>query len=142
VSALASLTLIGAAPLKSSHFVKPDVALQIFLNNLPVREDYDEAKICSAGLCDLCENGVIPLDFRCGELYRIIGETLALIEADEDLATQETIARFAGILFRMYQEIPRDRSEAAFSALSVDAQGAVQKVTAQYAHQFGNVVTP
>jgi len=131
ISALASLTVSSNAPFRHSRFIKQDIAVSVFLRNLPLREDPDEAKYCNACLCDLVEKTSVPLHAECAELYRIIGETLALVDADEDLASEETIARFAGILFRMHREIDRNQVEAAFSALSVDAQSAVNKAIGQ-----------
>lgn len=45
VSALASLVLIGAAPFACSSYAKPNDILPLFINNLPLREDPDEAKV-------------------------------------------------------------------------------------------------
>ena len=131
VSALASLTVFTNAPFKSSRFIKHDIAVGIFLKNLPLCEDPDEAKFCNAALCDLVEKNSFPLHSECDQLYRIIGETLALVHEEYDLASEETIVRFAGILFRLYQEVDKNRTEFAFNSLSVDAQEAVQRAMGQ-----------
>jgi len=47
VSSLASLSLYGSAPFANAGFVKRDELLSIFLDNLPIREDPDEAKVRS-----------------------------------------------------------------------------------------------
>lgn len=128
VSCLASLALFGSAPLKGCGFIKHEDLLKAFLTNLPLREDEDEAMICSAGLCDMIEKGVISTDIECGEILRVIGETLELVEEGEDLASTESCLRFAGILFKMQLEIPGDRMEQAFSALRAEAQSAVNAI--------------
>ncbi len=48
VSAMASMTLLGKAPFASlaSELLSREVLLEVFLNNLPLREDEDEAKVC------------------------------------------------------------------------------------------------
>ena len=45
VSALASLTLIGNAPFANTGNIQREEALGIFVQNLPLREDGDEAKV-------------------------------------------------------------------------------------------------
>lgn len=140
VSALASLTLIGSAPFKGQ--VKQDTMVQVFLKNLPLLEDYDESMFCNAGLCDLVEKGVIRMDTECNELVRVIGEILALLDEEEEVASPETRLRLAGILYRIQQGVNVSQVEQAFCALSVDAQAAVQKTMGDFAHHFSNVVTP
>jgi hypothetical protein len=116
--------------------------LDIFLASLPLEQDPDESKICSAGLCDLVEKGTIRLDVKHRDLVRIIGATLAGIEEGEELASTETCARFAGILFRMQRDLQADLINRAFSEIPLESQHAVNSLMAQYAPQFANVVTP
>lgn len=143
VSALASLLLFGSSPFPSSRVMTRDEFLPLFLQNLPLTVDYDESKFCNANLCDLVEKGAIPMNSStCMELLRIVGESLAMVEDGEVVATGETCLRFAALLFRMQQEVPRDLLQTCFSAISPDAQAAVQKAIGQYAPQLGAVVTP
>ena len=142
VSALASLLLIGKAPFKASNFVKDDTAMKVFLSSLPLHEDPDEAKICHSGLCDLVEQARIKIDSEYQQLVRIIGETLACVADDEDIASAETCVRFGGILFRMQKEVQPQLIQSAFGALPVEAQTAIHNGMSEHACQFSNVVTP
>jgi hypothetical protein len=143
VSALASLTLFGSAPFSNSQVVSGVEFLRVFLHNLPLTVDYDESKFCNAGLCDLVEKGTIPMNAStCLDLLRIVGESLAMVEDGELVASSETCLRFAALLFRMQHEIPRELLQSCFSTLSPDAQAAVQKGIGQFAPQLGAVVTP
>ena len=45
ISALASLTLIGNAPFANNNFIKREEMMCAFVDNLPLREDGDEAKV-------------------------------------------------------------------------------------------------
>jgi hypothetical protein len=140
VSALASLTLFGTAPFRD--VVSEDIAINEFLTNMPLTEDYDEAKICSAGLCDLIENGKIRLDANCNELVRIISETMVCVESEDDVASDETLVRFASILFTLKNEAPADVMNKAFAMISLEGQNAVNGLMDQYSHHFSAVVTP
>jgi len=142
ISALASLLLIGAAPFKSTGFIKRDTALNMILTNLPLREDEDEAKICHAGLCELVENASIDVESQCSELVRIIGETMAYVSDGEDLALPGTCTAFAAILFRMQQKVRPDLMQQSYASISPDAQEAIQSLMNEHAHQFANIVTP
>ena len=51
VSALASLTLIGSAPFANSGNIQRDEVLGMFVENLPLREDGDEAKVRTFYYC-------------------------------------------------------------------------------------------
>lgn len=142
VSALAALTLIGSAPFKAAGYVKRETLLNIFLSNLPLREDEDEAKICHSGLLSLIENGSVDLETQYAEVVRIIGEALAYISDGEDIATAETCSSFAEILFHLQQNTQPSSMQESFAALSPDAQAAVRSVMNEHAHHVANVVTP
>jgi hypothetical protein len=167
VSALASLVLLGPTPpFQNNNLVSNEAALNILLKSLPLSIDYDEAKICHAGLCDLIEQKHGPslshsspslsqelspwVSQHGPELVRILGETLALVSVDEeDVATNTTCHRMAGILLRLQQQEQQQSSpgimslHSSFAALQPEAQAAVQQAMQQYAHQFNNhVVTP
>jgi hypothetical protein len=142
VSTLASLVLIGNAPFRESAFVKPETALHIFLANLPLREDADEAKICHSGLCDLVERNTIDVTETCQELIRIIGEILVYVDDEEDLASPETLLRSVGILLRMQKEVHGDAMQRAFASIPDEAQAAINNAMQQHSRQFNCVVTP
>jgi hypothetical protein len=143
VSALASLTLFGSSLFSKSRVVSGDDFLPAFLRNLPLTVDYDESKFCNAGLCDLVEKGAVPMNASTSlELLRIFGESLAMVEDGEVVATGETCLRFAALIFRMQQEVPRELLQNYYAALSPDAQAAVQKAIGQYDPHLGAVVTP
>jgi hypothetical protein len=141
-AALASLFLMGKAPLAHLSFLKKQEILNTFLNQLPIREDADEAKICHAGFCDLIATGQIHLTTETGPILRIIGETLASIADGEDLASPETQFKFADILFKMQRDVAADSMQLAYQSLTDEARMSVNLIMQQYAQQVGNVVTP
>lgn len=125
ISALASLVLIGAAPFANSGYVKREDVLPLFLDNLPLREDPDEAKICHAGFCDLVERGSISVGSNATQILQVVGETLAFVADDEDIASQDTCTRLANILDRMQQQLSPDAINAAFANISIEAQNGI-----------------
>lgn len=142
VSALGSLVIFPSAPF-CGKFLKAETATKILLGNMPLTMDYDEAKICSSGLCDLVESASIPFAGYTKGLVRVIGETLALVSEDEEVATESVCARMADILVQLQREgSPSDLQEA-FALLSEESQLAVQSAVQQYswANQ-SHVVTP
>ena len=140
VSALASLYLFGKAPLRASGFIKRDLSTKLFLENLPLREDGDEASICHAGLCDLIENGSISYKEESPRLLSIISEIFVCIEEGEELASEETLVRLVNILLRIQQDTPN--SQALFASLGDEQQAAIRSVVENYAHHISNVVSP
>ena len=101
VSALASLVLFDNAPFRTSSYVKRDTVMKSFLAALPLREDDDEAKICSEGLRVMLENGSIDMQANGESVVRAITETLHLAEDGEDIATAATcdgLSSFLGLI--------------------------------------------
>ncbi len=141
-SSLASLVLFPKAPFRGSSVMKVDTALQLFIAALPLSEDGDEAKICHAGFCDLLEDestakhimNMIGID----AIVEIIGNTLALVFDDQEVATDETVARFTRILARLQQQVPN----LTLHKLSDESQSAIHAAMGQYAHASSKVVTP
>lgn len=133
VSALAALTIFGKpAPFGHLQSLDKEAILSIFLKQLPLREDEDEAKICHATFCELVMEGQINPATEI--ILRIIGEALSCIHNDgEDLASPETQAKFATILCKMQRDIPADSMNQAFASLSEEAQVSVNAVVQQQA---------
>ncbi|GKZ00705.1 hypothetical protein MPSEU_001022500 [Mayamaea pseudoterrestris] len=140
VSALGSLALFGKAPLQK--YIKQDLAISVLLANLPLREDFDEAEICSIGFCELVEKGTVPMDEECDNILRIIGDTLASVNDGDDLASEATIIRFVGILFGLQQSVSSHVMNRAFGKISGESQEAINASMNNYRHMFTNVVTP
>merc|ERR1711971_1498706 len=78
VSAMASLALFPGSPLFDAV---PDkgALMNVFLRCLPLEEDFDEAKICHDGLCDLVEANSINIQSEYRTLLRIISRVLFLV---------------------------------------------------------------
>ena len=110
--------------------------MQIFLSALPLEEDYDEAKICHAGLCDLIDH----ISANPSQLVGAIGNILALVQDGEEVATHETCVRLTHILLQLQQQMPQEVRHA-FQSLSGDAQQAVNGAIGQHAHLVSNVVS-
>jgi hypothetical protein len=139
-SALVSLTLLG--PFQDLKFVPRGTLTNAFLSQLPILQDYDEAKICHAGLCHLIENGTIALDQEAIRLTRIIGEVLVESEDGEDIATPDTLERMSSILFQMQQGLAPSTMQQAFGALGPEAQQLVASIIQQVGTSRTHVVTP
>lgn len=139
-SALASLTLLG--PFQDLKFVPRDTLVDAFLSQLPILQDYDEAKICHAGLCHLIENGTIPLDQEAVRLIRIIGDILVEVQEGEDVATPDTVERMSSILFQMQEGLAPSTLQQALGALGPEAQQIVGSVVQQVGISRSHVVTP
>lgn len=141
VSALASMVLFTSAPFRGKY-VKVETATKLLLDSMPLTEDYDEAKICSDGLCDLIESASIPFASFTQSLIRVIGETLALAAEGDEVATESTCARMADILVLLQREGSANDVQGAFSNLSAESQAAVHAAVQRYSHVHKNVVTP
>lgn len=141
VSALASLVLFRSAPFPGKH-IKPEVAGKILLENMPLTCDYDEAKICSTQLCELIESSLIPFTSNTQELIRVIGETLALVAEEEEVATDSACERMTEILMHLQREASSSDLQQGFSCLSPESQNAVQVAMERHAFAHNNVVTP
>jgi len=140
-SALASMVLIGEAPLATVAAEDKSDIVAAFVSQLPLREDEDEAKVCHDGFCDLIESGSAPIDLN--SILRIIGETMSHIREGEDLALPETQFRFARILRRLQKDVPKDTMEKVFHYLSDDAKGCIKSLFQEYKrHHSASVVTP
>ena len=66
ISALASMILLDQSPFRNDFFtgkynISLDSMVSLFLNNLPLVIDYDEAMICHTGLCQMIECGAMPI---------------------------------------------------------------------------------
>ena len=141
ISALASLVLFPTSPFRGKY-MKSETALKLLLENMPLTMDYDEAKVCSAGLCDLVESASAPFASYAKDLIRVIGETLALVANDDEVATESTCSRMAEILVQLQREGSSSDLQDAFSALSPESQVAVQSAVQRYSYVHKNVVTP
>ena len=141
-SALASLILFTKAPFRGSSAMKVDTAIELFVSALPLSEDGDEAKICHAGFCDLLEDASTAKHIMdligADAIVEIIGNTLALVSEDQDVATDETVARFIQVLVQLQREVPN----LTLQNLSDESQSAIYAAMGQYAHAFTKVVTP
>lgn len=141
VSALASLVLFPSASFRGKY-IKTETAAQILLDNMPLTFDPDEAKVCSTGLCDLVQSASIPITRFTQSLIRVIGETLALVADDEEVATESTCERMAAILTHLQSEGSQADLQQAFSSLSPDSQVAVRTAIERHSYLHNNVVTP
>ena len=124
ISAMASLALLPNSPLFRSVSDK-GAMLNVFLRGLPLEEDYDEARISHAGLCDLVESNLINVQAEYGALLQIIGKILALVSEGEEVATQETCSRLMGVVNTVQSSVDANSIQAAFSSMEGDAQQAL-----------------
>jgi len=122
VSAMASLALFPGSPLCDSV---PDkgALMNVFLRCLPLEEDFDEAKICHDGLCDLVEANLINVQSEYRTLLRIISRVLLLVSEGDDIGTG---SRLMSVINKIQQTVDGNSIQAAFSVLEPnDAQALV-----------------
>jgi hypothetical protein len=140
VSALATMTLFG--PFSNLKFVNRDTVMNIFLDNLPIEENFDEAKICHAGMCTLIENGLMNPINDAFRITRIIGTILSDVQQEAlDVATPDTCERLTNILYEMQQQNPQGVLQA-YSSLDGEVQVALSTVMQNFSQSRSNVVTP
>lgn len=124
VSCLGSLALFKGAPLFDT--IPDKVALtKSFLAGLPLEEDFDEAKVCHDGLCDMVDMGLIDIKSEYNDLLRIIGDILSFVAEGDEVASESTCARLLGVIDTIQQTVDANAIQAAFSQLEPNAQQAL-----------------
>lgn len=124
ISSMASLALLRGSPLFDSIQDKSTL-IQTFICGLPLEQDFDEAKICLDGLCDLVESNAITVQSEYGNLIRIIGKTLALVTDGDEVATENTCSRMMSVINKIQQTVDGDSIQTAFASMEADAQQAL-----------------
>jgi len=120
-SAVATLCLFKRSPFQSVYGFDRKDALDVFLSNLPLLEDEDEAKFCHEGLCELAEGGDIDLSSNAQHLVNIIGQISAAVANGDEIASMKTCKRLAHIL-RIMQQGNSSLIQQVYSTLSQEAQ--------------------
>ena len=124
VSCMGSLALFKGAPLFDSLQDK-EALTKSFLAGLPLEEDFDEAKICHDGLCDMVEMGLVDIKTQYNDLIRIIGDVLSFVAEGDEVASEGTCSRLLGIFQRIQQTVDAISIQSAFSQLDPNAQQAL-----------------
>jgi len=124
VSSMASLALLKGSPLSDSVSDK-GAFTDVFLRGLPIEQDFDEAKICHDGLCDLVESNIINPQTEYRTLIRIIGKILVLVSEGDEVASQNTILRLMSVIGKIQQTVDGNSIQTAFSVLEPEAQEAL-----------------
>ncbi|KAL3905801.1 MAG: hypothetical protein SGILL_009530 [Bacillariaceae sp.] len=139
VSALASLTLFG--PFSNLKFVNRASVMDIFLSDLPLQEDEDEATICHAGLCTLIENGSINLVSEASRITKITGAILSDVQEGLGVASPETCERLLSIVNQLHHQNPQAVMQA-YAGLDSDAQNILSSAIQNYSQSGSRIVTP
>ena len=114
-SALASLTLWG--PFGDLKFASRESLVGAFLQHLPIQQDFDEAKVCHAGLCTLIESGSIDLGVEANRVTRIIREIIADVQDGEEIASPDTCERLTTIFYQLEKQFPQGKEASPRSVL-------------------------
>ena len=123
-SALATMALFPQSTLNISNVSEADLQ-KVFLHNLPIQEDYDEAKICHEGLCALIEKGDIDIQTNAKQLLNIFGRVAFDVSEGEDVASESTCSRMASILTELQNRMEPAVLQSLFSELSLEAQNGI-----------------
>lgn len=123
-SALATMALFPQSILNASNVPKADL-LRVFLHNLPIQEDYDEAKICHEGLCLLVENGDIEIQSNAKQLLNVMGRVAFDVSEGEEVASESTCSRMASILAELQKRIDPSVLQHMYGELSLEAQNGI-----------------
>eukprot|EP00985_Skeletonema_marinoi_P027946 scaffold23596_cov208-Skeletonema_marinoi.AAC.4 len=124
VSCMGSLALFKGAPLFDSIPDKGTLS-KSFLAGLPLEEDFDEAKVCHDGLCDMVDMGLVDIKAEYNDLLRIIGDILSFVAEGDEVASESTCARLLGIIDQIQQTVDANTIQAAFARLDPNAQQAL-----------------
>ena len=92
---------------------------------LALEQDYDEARICHNGLCDMIDSNMINVQAEFSNLIRIIGKIFALVSEGEELATQSTCSRLLGVINTIQQSVDGNAIQTAFGSLDEESQQAL-----------------
>jgi hypothetical protein len=130
VSALATMTLFKSSQFSQVSVSKTEI-MQIFLANLPLKEDCDEAKFNHEGFCDLVESGQINLEESIERIMQIIGEIADALNDGFEIATKETYTRLAGIVGALQSQVDNALLQQYFSNLTADAQHGIVMLMGQ-----------
>lgn len=130
VSALATMTLFKSSQFSQVSVSKTEI-MQIFLANLPLKEDCDEAKFNHEGFCDLVESGQINLEESIVRIMQIIGEIADALNDGFEIATKETHGRLAGIIGALQSQVDNALLQQYFSDLTADAQNGIVMLMGQ-----------
>jgi len=124
VSSMASLALFPGSPLFDSV---PDKSalIKTFMCGLALEQDYDEARICHNGLCDMIDSNMINVQAEYSNLIRIIGKIFALVSDGEEVATQSTCSRLLGVINTIQQSVDGNAIQTAFGTLDEESQQAL-----------------
>ncbi len=139
VSALASLVLFG--PFTDLKFVNNTSVAEVFLRNLPLEQDEDEAKICHAGLCRLIESGMINAQTEAARITTIAGSILSDVQEGIDLADADTCERLMKVLYDLQNSNPQAMQQA-YGGLDASIQNAISNAVEDFAQSRSRVVTP
>eukprot|EP00531_Pseudo-nitzschia_arenysensis_P003060 CAMPEP_0116153080 /NCGR_PEP_ID=MMETSP0329-20121206/21031_1 /TAXON_ID=697910 /ORGANISM="Pseudo-nitzschia arenysensis, Strain B593" /LENGTH=303 /DNA_ID=CAMNT_0003649919 /DNA_START=31 /DNA_END=942 /DNA_ORIENTATION=+ len=139
VSALASLVLFG--PFTDLKFVNNTSVREVFLRNLPLEQDEDEARICHAGLCRLIESGMINTQTEAARITTIAGSILSDVQEGIDLADADTCERLMKILYDLQSSNPQAMQEA-YGGLDASIQNAISNAVEDFSQSRSKVVTP
>jgi len=132
ISALASLVLFG--PTADLQCDNRNAVTGIFLKNLPLEQDEDEARICHAGLCSLIENGSIDLQVDAATIISIAGSILFDVQEGIDIAEANTCERLAKILYDMQSQNSQGMQQA-FVALDPGIQNVINYAVQNFAQR-------
>lgn len=120
-SALATLTIFKSSPCPPLGTLKSEY-INIFLANLPLQEDCDEAKFSHEGFCDLVESGEVGIEVNLGRVLQIIGEIASAMNDGFEIATMDTCRRFASIFLAIRNRVDESLLQQIYSDLSSEAQ--------------------
>ena len=137
ISALASLVLFG--PFTDLKFVNNTSVTDVFLRNLPLEQDEDEARICHAGLCRLVESGIINPQAEAQRLTTIAGSIISEVQEGYELADSDTCERLMKILYDLQNT---QGMQQAFAGLDPSIQNAISNAVQDFAQSRSTVVTP
>jgi hypothetical protein len=121
LSALATMTLFKSSPFPQISISKAEI-IKIFLANLPLKEDCDEAKFNHNGFCDLVESGEINVEESLGTIMQVIGEIATAFNDGFEIATKETHNRLIGIIALVQNQVDNALLQQIYSNLTTEAQ--------------------
>ena len=80
-------------------------------------------------MCDLVESGELDINTNLDKILNIMGEIADAVADGDEMATQETVGRFARILVAIQNQVDQVKVQAAYSNLSEEAKNGINMLT-------------
>ena len=86
-------------------------------------------QFCHDGFCDLVEGGEVDINTNLDKVFEIMGEVSDAFADGDEMATQDTVDRFANILSAIQNQVDHPIIQNAYSNLSEEAKNGINMLS-------------